>query len=112
MLLGPYLTGLAKDMAKENENDTINDALINTTAGLGASLVSSSGNDFNMFKSIFGIGLSWTPFSVQTYTRMISNVGAVLGGDKRFYDAFVNTFAATRSTKPLWDYINPKEDEE
>ena len=112
MLLGPYLTGLAKDMAKENENDTINDALINTTAGLGASLVFSSGNDFNMFKSIFGIGLSWTPFSVQTYTRMISNVGAVLGGDKRFYDAFVNTFAATRSTKPLWDYINPKEDEE
>ena len=29
----------------------------------------------------------------------------VLEGDKSFYQAIINSAAATRSTRPVWDYI-------
>jgi len=104
-LFGPHLEKAAKGLMRENENDTLSEAFTNTLYNLGANLVISSGNDFNAPKSILGIGMSWTPFSVQTFGRVISNFGNVLGGDKSFYDALISSAAATRSTRPMWDYI-------
>lgn len=104
-IAGPALEEAAKDYYKENENDTLSEASLNALYALGANLVESSGNDFNALKAISGIGLSWTPFSVKTYTRLIQNVGNVLGGDKSFYQAMVNSFAATRSIRPVFDYV-------
>lgn len=104
-MVGPALEQAAKDYYHENENDTFDEACENALFNLGANLVVTSSKDFQAFSSIFGIGLNWTPFSVRTYTRLIQNAGNVVSGDKSFYDAMVNTFAATRSVRPVFDYI-------
>lgn len=109
-LFGPALEDAAKDYMKDNGNETFQDAALNSINTVGAHIVTTSGADFNAFKSVFGIGVSWTPFSFQMLSRVISNMGMVLGGDKSFYDAIVTSSAATRSTKPIWDYIKGDED--
>ena len=68
-------------------------------------MVNSSVDDFNMIKSIGNRGLNWTPFALQTVTRQIETWNRVLGGSTDLYDAIIKTNAATRTTKPIWDYV-------
>lgn len=104
-IFGPALEKAARDYMKDNGNDSLDEAIQNSIYTVAAHCFSTSGADFNALKSIGGIGVSWTPFSVQTFTRLTQNFVNVLGGDKSFYDAMISTSAATRSMRPLFDYI-------
>lgn len=105
---GPALTKAAKEYMKENGNDTLAQSMWNTTYALGAALVSSSGRDFFAPQAILGIGMSWTPFAIQSWKRIAQNVFNILEGDKSFYDAIISSAAATRATRPVWDYLGDK----
>lgn len=105
LIVGPALMNAAKEYMKDRGNDTFSQAIWNSTCVLGASLVNNSGRDFFAPQAILGIGISWTPFSIQSWKRIAQNMFYVLEGDKSFYQAVINSAAATRSTRPVWDYI-------
>lgn len=52
--------------------------------------------------------MSWTPFAIQSWKRIAQNVFNILEGDKSFYDAIISSAAATRATRPVWDYLGDK----
>lgn len=107
MLVAPALTNAAKDYSKANSN-TFGGATIGYAATLGASMFETSTDDFYFFKSVFGRGIQWTPFSLQSATRSFQNWGKFFTGDRDFYDTLVNTMSFTRNAKPIFDYVKPE----
>lgn len=105
LIVGPALLNATKEYMKDRGNETFTQAIKNATCTLGASIVNNSGRDFFALQAILGIGVSWTPFSIQSWKRITQNMFNVLEGDKSFYDAIISSAAATRSTRPVWDYI-------
>ena len=43
--------------------------------------------------------------------RTVDTFSSVISGDKSLYQGLINTVAATRATKPIWDYIDPTKEE-
>nr|DAK03549.1 MAG TPA: hypothetical protein [Bacteriophage sp.] len=44
-------------------------------------------------------------------TNLYNSYSRAIFGVDRLYDAFVNTTTATRTMRPIFEFINPKEDE-
>ena len=65
----------------------------------------TSTDDFNFTKSVFGRGIQWTPFSLQSATRSFENWGKFAFGDRDFYDTMINTMTFTKNAKPIFDYV-------
>lgn len=105
------LAEFVKDDIKERGNDTMNDAVINTTLSLGSKILTNSAYDFNFLDAIAGRGTQWTPFSFETLNRTVDTFSSVISGDKSLYQGLINTVAATRATKPFWDYVDPTKEE-
>lgn len=110
-LVSGSLAEFVKDDIKERGNDTMSDAALNATLSLSSRILSNSTADFNFIESIAGRGLSWTPFAFETLDRTLNTFSEVISGDKSLYQGLINTVAATRATKPIWDYIDPTKEE-
>jgi len=66
--------------------------------------------DFNVFDSLGGRGISWTPFSIDMWKRTVQNWAKVIIGDRTVSDATLRTFAATRHlVVPLMETIRDSE---
>jgi glycerate kinase len=63
-LIAPALVNAANDYAKSIGGETIATAGIGWMSTLGAEMFAQSTDDFNAFKSVFGRGVQWTPFSL------------------------------------------------
>ena len=75
-------------------------------------MLKASTDDFNFIKSIFlNRSMNWTPFALQTLDRTIDTFSNVVSGDKSLYEGLINTAAATRATKPFWEYVDPTKEE-
>lgn len=106
-LIAPSLTNAAKEYTKFVGTDTFGGASMGYMATLAASMFDTSTDDFNFMKSVFGRGIQWTPFSLQSATRSFENWGKLITGDRDFYDTMVNTMSFTRNAKPMFDYLKP-----
>lgn len=104
-LVAPALTNAAKDYTKQVGTDTLGGASMGYLATLSASMFETSTDDFNFTKSVFGRGIQWTPFSLQSATRSFENWGKFIFGDRDFYDTMVNTMTFTKNAKPIFDYV-------
>lgn len=104
-LIAPSLVNAAQDYSKFVGTDSLGGASVGYMAILGASMFDTSTDDFNFTKSVFGRGIQWTPFSLQSATRSFENWGKFALGDRDFYDSLVNTMSFTRNAKPVFDYI-------
>lgn len=104
-LIAPALTNAAKDYAKFIGTDSLGSASVGYMATLSAAMFDTSTDDFNFTKSVFGRGIQWTPFSLQSATRSFENWGKFALGDRDFYDSLVNTMSFTRNAKPIFDYV-------
>lgn len=96
---------IAKKYVKETGNADPIQAMGNTALLTSLKMLSSSTDDFNALKSIFGKTREWTPFSIQTMNRLAENIKGVMFEDRDMYDAFIYSTGATRNTKPIWDYV-------
>lgn len=106
------LSQFVKDDIKERGNDTASDALVNTAMNMSVRMLKASTDDFNFINSIFlNRGMNWTPFALQTLDRTIDTFSNVVSGDKSLYEGLINTAAATRATKPFWEYVDPTKEE-
>ena len=106
------LSQFVKDDIKERGNDTATDALVNTGMNMSVRMLKASTDDFNFINSIFlNRCMNWTPFALQTLNRTVNTFSNVVSEDKSLYDGLINSVAATRSTKPFWDYIDPTKKE-
>jgi hypothetical protein len=66
MLVTPALVTATKEHIKDTGNDDFMTAMSNNAMLNMAEMLKSSTNDFNMFNSIFGKGMQWTPFSISS----------------------------------------------
>lgn len=105
LIIGPVLLKSAKQHEKDAGNRDLANAMMNTMLVTSAEMFNSSCDDFNWMKSVFGRGINWTPFSFETMSRTVNSFAKVLGGDMDTYDFLVNSSGATRSAKPLFDYV-------
>ena len=105
------LTTFVNEDVKNRGNDTFESAAVNTAMRMSVRMLDASTDDFNFFKAIFGRGMQWTPFSIQTLNRTVETFSNVVSGDKSLYQGLINSVAATRATKPFWDYIDPTKEE-
>ena len=82
----------------------------NTALMLFDNIFKASTLDFNVFDSLGGRGISWTPFSIDMWKRTIENWSKVIIGDRTVGDATLRTFAATRHlVVPLVETIRDAE---
>ena len=108
LVSGIMLNGWVRDLEKEaKESGEFSAALAATAAKIAFLSVRNSASDLNFFDSIGGPAVQWTPFAVETGTRMTKNIWNVAMGDRTFYGGIVNTFAATRQARPLFEYLGP-----
>lgn len=63
-LVTPALVKTTKEHIKDVGNDDFLTSLGNTAMLNTVMMLDSSTNDFNMFSSIMGKGMQWTPFSI------------------------------------------------
>ena len=109
ILLGTFASTLlqngTKEYAKEHPNDNFANAMANTALTLATGIINSSATDFNPIESVFGRGVQWTPFSIQSAKNVFNQYKSFIKGNQDFYDAIVKTAAATRSTTPTWDFV-------
>lgn len=85
----------------------------NTAASLFDTIFSASTLDFNVFDSLGGRGLSWTPFSIDMWKRTVQNWSKVITGDRRIFDAVLKTFSASKyGVVPFLDTIKNTESRE
>ncbi len=109
LLLGIFASNImqsgAKQYAKEHTNDKFANALANTALTIGTGIITSSGTDFNPAESIFGRGVQWTPFSIQSAKNTLNQYKSFLSGNQDFYDAIIKTSAATKTTAPMWEFV-------
>lgn len=111
VIISGSLSKFVKKDISDRGNKTAEDAVVNSALTLGSKILTSSTYDFNFLESIGGRGMQWTPFSVQTLNRTIDTFSSVISGDKSLYQGIINTAAATRSTKPFWQFIDPTKQE-
>lgn len=104
MIVSPALLNAANEYAKDKGNKTLNDAVINTSVIGLARMLNTSTDDFNMIKSIFGQVADWDPFSLSMMKRLYKSSMDLFFSDKDGYDTLINFAAATRNTRPLFDY--------
>ena len=105
MIISPSLVNAANSYAKETGSETIGEATMGYLATLSAGMLQTSTDDFNFTKSVFGRGIQWTPFSLQSGTRFLTNCGNWLFGDQDFYDTLTKQMAFTRNAKPIMNFI-------
>lgn len=105
LMFAPVLVSEAKNFSKDLGEDNYMNAFLGMCATLGAEWVYSSAEDFNLWKSLGGRGLTWTPFSLSTLQRVGENFGKVLTGQRDVYDAFIKTYGATKATEPIWNVV-------
>jgi hypothetical protein len=104
IMLNPWVKDLEKEAKEANDFST---ALAATAARIAFLSIRNSAADLNFFDSIGGPAIQWTPFSVETGIRMFGNVSKVAMGDRTFYGGVVNTFAATKQARPLFEFLGP-----
>ena len=104
-LIAPALTGAANDYAKELGVKTFPNAAMGWAVTLGASMFAQSADDFNFINSVYGRGIQWTPFSIQSGWRAVTGLYKCATGDTDLYDTITNNFAATRNSKPVFNYV-------
>lgn len=108
LISGIMLNPWVKDLEKEaKEADTFSAALAATAARIAFLSIRNSASDLNFFDSIGGPAIQWTPFSVETGVRMFKNITNVAMGDRTFYGGVINTFAAGKQMRPLFEYLGP-----
>lgn len=116
IIVGSLLTGsivsTSQEYMKEQGNDTMDKAVANTAIAFSTNLLKHSLLDFNFVDSIFGRGLDWTPFALETSARTIKYFGQCMTGDETFLRTLAKSAAATRTFKPMWDYYLPKVEKE
>ena len=105
LLVAPSLTNAANSYAKERGVKTFPNAAMGWAATLGASMFAQSADDFVFYKSVFGRGVQWTPFSIQSGWRALTGIAKCATGDTDLYDTIAKNFAATRNSKPIFNYI-------
>lgn len=105
MIISPSLVNAANSYAKEIGSETIGEATMGYLTTLSAGMLQTSTDDFNFTKSVFGRGIQWTPFSLQSGTRFLTNCGNWLFGDQDFYDTLTKQMAFTRNAKPIMNFI-------
>ena len=105
MLVTPALLNATKDYTKDIGNEDLASAIANNSLLNTVEILNSSFQDFNPLSSIFGRGVQWTPLAIQSAERTYENLVNMVTGDKDAFDTFVNFSAATRTQKPIWDYI-------
>lgn len=111
-IIGSMMTKATNDYFKENKDDkTAEQVFKNTSLMLATNIFKASTLDFNAAESIFGRGMSWTPFSFSMYENTLKNWNLALHGKRNFRDAVINSFSATRQTKPLWQKLFPDDTE-
>ena len=82
----------------------------NTAMMLFDNIFKASTLDFNVFDSLGGRGISWTPFSIDMWKRTVQNWSKVITGDRTVTDATLRTFAATKHfVVPLMETIKEAE---
>lgn len=104
-IISPSLVNAANKYAKEQGQDTIGEATLGYMAMLGAGMLQTSTDDFAFWESVFGRGIQWTPFSLQSGTRFFKNSAKWVFGDQDFYDTLVNQMSFTRNAKPVMNFI-------
>lgn len=110
-LFGDMLVRASMEYQRRNKNKTFEDAVTNTLFSLSSKMFKQSVSDFNFFDSFAGRLTSWNPFALSTMTNLYNSYSRAIFGVDRLYDAFVNTTTATRTMRPIFEFINPKEDE-
>ena len=105
IIFAPALENAAQKHAKETGNGDLGQAMINNTMVNLTAMLSSSFEDFNMAKSIFGRGMQWTPFSVSTITNTYKRISSCISGNSDLYDTMIKLSAATRSQQMMFDYV-------
>ena len=105
MIVAPSLVNSAEAYAKETGQETIGEATMGYMAMLSAGMLQTSTDDFAWYKSVFGRGIQWTPFSLSSGTRFLTNCGKWLFGDQDFYDTMVKQMSFTRNAKPIMNFI-------
>ena len=104
-LICSSLVGAANAYAIANSGKSIGDAALSSAATLTTQMLMQSTEDFNFMKSIFGRGVQWTPFSINSGWRTVTSLYKCITGDKDLYDTVANGFSATRNLKPLFNFI-------
>jgi len=113
LISGIMLNPWVKDLEKEaKEADTFSAALAATAARIAFLSIRNSAADLNFFDSIGGPAIQWTPFSVETGVRMFKNIYNTAIGDRTFYGGVINTFAAGKQMRPLFEYLGPMKETE
>lgn len=109
LLLGlwvtPALVSAANDHAKDVGNDDFGTAVANMALLNMAHMMQTSTEDFNALHSIFGRGVQWTPFAMQTLTNTTKRISSCISGNTDLYDTMVKLTAATRTRESVFDYI-------
>lgn len=104
-LIAPALVNAANDYAKSIGGETILTAGMGWLATLGAGMFAQSTDDFNAIKSVFGRGVQWTPFSLQSGWRLTKGMFKMVTGEVDPFDIFVKQAAFARNAKPIFNYI-------
>ena len=105
MWLTPAMCKATKEYIGDVGNDSFVDALVNNCLLNSTEMISSSFDDFNMVKSVFGRGAQWTPFSIQSAGRVCSSISNLLTGSTDLYDTAIKFSSMTRTQEPIWDYV-------
>lgn len=99
------LVGAANAYVIANSGKSLGDAALSSAASLSAQMLLQSTEDFNFMQSIFGRGIQWTPFSINSGWKTAVSLYKCVTGDKDFYDTVANGFSATRNLKPVFNFI-------
>lgn len=105
MLIAPSLLTATQKYTKEQGNSNLNQAIVNTSLLGLVKMFKTSTDDFNMIKSIGGQVVDWDPFSLSMLKNLTRQSKDLLFSDRDSYDILTNIFAASRNTKPLFDYV-------
>ena len=105
LIFAPALENAAQKHSKDTGNGDLGQAMINNAMVNMTAMLSSSFEDFNMAKSIFGRGIQWTPFSISTLTNTYKRISSCISGNSDLYDTVIKMCAATRSQQMLFDNV-------
>ena len=112
-IIGGFLADWEKDLAKEaREYNSFEKGLQASMLNLLALSVKSSASDFAAWDGIGRPLMQWTPFSFESFIRLGNNIVTTAFGDRTVWGCFTNTFAVTKTMKPLMETIAPLKEKE